>query len=105
MKLGELKNRASEVFSSIIVFCPDFPPAAQTSAVKKFDQLTDVVDRAMEKVRNVDAKQWLRICLREIQESQKSYQDGDHRKGKDLMQRAEQHFKQAFAKKRITARF
>jgi len=41
--LSGLKNTATEVFSSIIVFCPNFPPAAQTNTAKKFDQLTDLL--------------------------------------------------------------
>ncbi len=103
--LAELKSRASEVFSSIIVFCPDFPPAAQTSAPKKFEQLTDIINRLSEKVRSDDGKQWLRICLQEIQQAWKAYEDDDRKKGKDLMQRAEEHFKNAFSKNPPTARF
>ncbi len=105
MILAELKAGAKEVFSSIIVFCPDFPPAVQTSAPKKFEQLTSIIDRVSEKMRSDEARQCLRNCLQEVQQAQKSYEDGDRKKGKDLMQRAEEHFKQAFAKKAKAARF
>jgi len=103
--LAELKVRANEIFSSIIVFCPDFPAAAQTSASRKFEQLAHMLDAVFEKLRSDDAKQWLRICIQETQQAQKAYEDGDRKKGKDLMQRAEEHFKNALSKKQTTARF
>jgi hypothetical protein len=105
LTIAELKGRASEVFSSIIVFCPNFPPAAQTNAAKKFEQLNGIIDRALEMVRCDDARQWLRICLEEIEQSRKHYEEGDRKKGMDLIQRAEQHFKQAFATKGKAVRF
>lgn len=105
MTLAELKGRANEAFSSIILFCPDFPPAAQTSAPKKFEQLISIIDCVSEKVRSDDARQWLRVCLQEVQQARKSYEDGDRNKGKDLMQRAEEHFQRALARKAKAARF
>lgn len=105
MTLSELRNRGNEVFSSIIIFCPDFPPAAQTTTGKKFEQLTAIIDRVLEKVRSDDAKKWLQICLQEAQQSRKHYEEGDRRRGVDLIQRAEEHFKQAFSKEQTAPRF
>jgi hypothetical protein len=105
MTLNELKSRANEVFSSIILFCPDFPPAAQTNTTKKFEQLTGIIDAVLEKVRSDDAKQWLRVCLQEIRQAQRHYEGGDRGGGMDLMQRAEEHFNQAFSKKETAPRF
>ena len=105
MTLAELKARAVEVFSSIIVFCPNFPAAAQTNTEKKFEQLIAILDSVSGKVRGEDAKQWLRICLSEVQQSRKHYDAGGRKKGMDLMQRAQEHFKQAFSQKPKVARF
>jgi hypothetical protein len=105
MKIGELKSTVEEVFSSIVVFCPNFPPMAQTNTAKKFEQLTNLVDAVLERMQTGHAKQWLRICLQEIQQSWKHYEQGDRKQGRYLIQRAEEHFKNAFSKKQTTARF
>lgn len=105
MTLRELKNRANEVFSSIIVFCPDFPPEAQTSTQKKFDQLTKIVGAVLERTRNDDSKQWLRVCLQEIDQSRNHYEAGDRKQGRYVIQHAEEHFKDAISKKQTAPRF
>lgn len=105
MTIAEIKTRANEVFSSIIVFCPDFPAAAQTNTAKKFGQLIDLINEALEKLKSNDARQWTRICLQEVQEAQRHYESGDSKKGRNLTQRAEEHFLFAFSGKRTSACF
>jgi hypothetical protein len=103
--LGILRSRAAEVFSSILLFSPNFPPEAQTSTEKKFDQLIALVEQALERIRRDEAKQFLRICLQEIESSRKHYEDGDDQQGRYQIQRAEQHFRDAFLKKPKNTRF
>jgi hypothetical protein len=105
MKFSELKNGASDRFSSILLFCPNWPPLAQTSTTEKFTQLIGFIDTIVEHTKSNEAKQWLRICLQEVRQSWKSYEDGNLLKGKDLIQQAEEHFENAFSKKPIEARF
>lgn len=103
--LSALKSRVDGVFSSILIFCPNFPAAAQTNVAKKFEQLNGIINAVLEKMRRDDAKQWLRMCLQEVQQSRKHYEDGDRDKGRELIQRAEEHFKNAFNRKVTAARF
>ncbi len=105
MTLGELRGRATELFSSILVFCPNFPPAAHTTTAKKFEELEDVIRAVLERTRSQDGKHWLRVSQQEVQESRKFYEGGDRKKGRQKIQRAEEHFGNAFAKKEIAPRF
>lgn len=104
MTIASLKNRAKEVFNSIIIFCPDFPPAAQTNPAKKFEQLAAIIDALLEKVRAADANQWLRACMREVQQARKHYDHGERKKGMELMQPAEAHFDNAFSRNQTAPR-
>jgi hypothetical protein len=101
----ELKDRAEGVFSCIILWCPDFPPAAKTTAAREFNELIELIHSILEGTRRDDSKQWLRICLDEVRQSRKHYENGNARKGRDLIQRAEEHFRNALAKKQIAPRF
>jgi hypothetical protein len=47
----------------------------------------------------------LGVCLQEIRQSWKYYDDGDIGGGKQMIQRAEEHFDNAFSKKPMQARF
>jgi hypothetical protein len=105
MELAEMRTRVSEIFSAILVFCPDFPPAAETSMTIKFRQLTEFIDAILERTRGEDAKQWLRICLDEVRQSLRYYEQGDQKMGRELIQRAEEHFNNTFSKKAIGPRF
>jgi hypothetical protein len=81
MKLSELTSGANEIFSSITVFCPEFPPEAQTSVTKKFNQLLNILEALSAKLTQDDSKQWLRICWHEVHESQKYYDAGQRMEG------------------------
>jgi len=105
MTLSELITRANEVFSSIILFCPDFPDAAQTNTAKKFGQLTNLIETVIQKINNEDATKFLRISLQEIQKSRRLYEEGRTDKGRDLIQKAEEHFKSAVTKRSSVPRF
>lgn len=105
MKLNQLKQKANDIFSFIVVSCPNFPPETKTTTAREFDELTELVQSVMEGIRSDDAKQWLRICLQEVAQSRKHYEDGDRKQGRYVIQRAAEHFKQAFAKKVVAARF
>jgi hypothetical protein len=105
MELAGMRTRVSEIFSAILVFCPDFPPAAETSMAIKFRQLTEFIDAILERTRGEDAKQLLRICLDEIRQSLRYYEQGDQEMGRELIQRAEAHFNNMFSKKTIGHRF
>ena|SRR5580700_2196993 len=105
MAFSELKSRASDRFSYILVFCPNFPPATGTTTKTAFEKLIGFLDAIMEQTKSEEAKQWLRVCLQEVRQSWKSYEDGNLSEGRKLIQRAKQHFKNAFSKKPIAPRF
>jgi hypothetical protein len=105
MTLAQLKSTASDTFSFIIGYCPNFPPSTKTNTSREFEELTGMLDAILEKTRSNVARQWLRICLQEVHESWKHYENQDRKKGIDLLQRAEEHFKDAFANRSPAARF
>jgi hypothetical protein len=105
MKIEELRTRITEVFSSISIFCPNFPAAAQTNTERKFGQLTEMVNTLLERAKDDAPKQWLRVSLQEIGESLQRYQEGNSQDGRKILERAEQHFKHAFSRKPTSPRF
>ena len=105
MAFNELKSEAGDRFSYILVFCPNFPPATGTTTKKAFEKLIDLIDAITEQTKSEDSKQWLRVCLQEVRQSWKNYDDGNQTEGRKLIQRAEEYFKSALSKKPIEARF
>ena len=103
--LAELKRKASDIFSFILLSCPDFPEETKTTIAREFDELTELILAAADAVSSEGAKQWLKISLQEVQQSRRQYEVNDQKLGMDLIQRAEEHFKNAFSKKASTARF
>jgi hypothetical protein len=105
VSLNELTARAKEVFSSIILFCPNFPAAAKTNSAKKFDQLIEFVNAVFKKTSDEDAKKWIRLSLKEILEARAFYEQGATKEGCHLMQTAEEHFTNGIARKSRKPRF
>lgn len=105
MTLGEIKSETRDLFSYILIGCPDFPSGTGSTTEKEFVKLIDFIDSLMERTKNEDAKQWLRVCLQEVRQSWKHYNSGNLKGGREIIQQAEEHFKNAFSKKPIEARF
>jgi hypothetical protein len=105
MTLSELKSRAKDRFSYILIGCPNFPPATGTTTKSAFEKQIGFIEAILERTKGDEAKQWLRICLQEVRQSWKYYEDGKLHKGAEMIQQAEEHFNNAFSKKPIEARF
>jgi hypothetical protein len=103
---SELKSEARDMFSFILISCPNWHPSLkQISTTKVFNDIIDLINAISEQTKGDDARQWLRVCLQEVRQSWKSYEDGNLKEGRKLIQRAEEHFKNAFSKKPVEARF
>ena len=105
MNFSELKQNASDRFSYILVFCPNFPPYTRTTTKTAFEKLVALIDSVMGQLKNEESKQWLRVCLQEVRESWKNYDDGKLTEARKLIQRAQAHFDNAFSKKPMEPRF
>ena len=105
MTYGELKRRASDRFSYILLGCPNFPSGTGTTTQSAFEKQVGFIESIIEKTKSEEAKQWLRVCLQEVRQSWKAYEAGSLPKGKRLIQVAEAHFNNAFTKKPIEPRF
>jgi hypothetical protein len=105
MTPSEIKAKAKDIFSFILVFCPEFPTGTNTNIAREFDQLTELVGAALQKLKSEDAKQWLKICIQELRNSRTHYEKGDRKMGMDMIQRAQEHFENAFSRTPSTARF
>ena len=105
LTLSEIKSRARDRFSYILIFCPNFPPATRTTTRSAFEKQIGFIEAILEQTKSEESKQWLRVCLQEVRESWKTYEAGNISGGRKLIQRAEEHFKNAFSKKPIQARF
>ena len=104
--LSELKSDANDKFSFILIYCPNWPSyLKQISTAKVFNDMIDLINAISEQTKGDDAKQWLRVCLQEVRQSWKYYEHGELHEGADMIQQAEEHFKNAFSKKPIEARF
>ena len=78
MPLGELKRRAKDRFSYILLGCPNWGPLLKNVTIasafgKQIEMLSAILDRTKED----DAKQWLRLCINETRESRRAYETGD----------------------------
>jgi len=67
--------------------------------------MIDLINAISDQIKSDEAKQWLKICLQEVRESWKQYEDGNLTQGRKLIQRARDHFNNAFSKKPIEPRF
>jgi hypothetical protein len=102
MSLSQLKQRASDRFSYILLGCPNFPPATGTTTTTAFEKLISFIDILIERTKSEESKQLLRICLQEINKSWRSYNDGNIAEGRKLIQQAEKYFDSAFSDKQTT---
>ena len=105
MTYGELKSRARDRFSYILLGCPNFPPSTGTTTWSAFEKQVGFIDSMIEQTESEEGKQWLRVCLQEVRQSWKAYEVGDLSKGRKLIQLAKEHFDNAFVKKPIAPRF
>ena len=105
LTLTELKSEARDRFSYILVFCPNFPSGTKATTKTSFEKLIELIDAIVEQTKGEEAKQWLTVCLQEVRESWKYYDDGNIKDGRKTIQRAEEHFQNAFARKTTEARF
>jgi len=105
MSAAELRSRTRDIFSYILLSCPNFPECNKTSIDKEFGELTEGVIQIMESVRSEEAKQWLRLCLSEIRKAKEHYTSGDRSAGMGVLQLAEEHFDNAFSRKSTAPRF
>jgi hypothetical protein len=107
MKFGQLKQKASDGFSFILVFGPNNWPSILKgmNTAKAFEQLISLIDSVMQQLKNEESRQWLRICLQETRQSWKNYDEGKLTEGRKLIQRAKGYFDNALSKKPIEARF
>ena len=105
MTLSEIKSEARDLFSYILLGCPNFPAGTGSTTTKEFEKLLSLVDAIMERTKRDQGKQLLRICFQEIRQSWKYYEDGKLHEGKHMIQQAEEHFISAVSKKPIEARF
>lgn len=105
MTMSKLRNEAIEAFGFILVFCPHFPKNIKTTVAAEFDGLVAIVDAVMENSTRDEDKQWLRICRQEVQEARNYYEAANRDKGMEVIQRAQEHFKNAFSKKNTAPRF
>ena len=103
--LGEIKGEARDLFSYILLGCPDFPATTGSTTAKEFEILISLVEATVERTKHDQGKQCLRICLQEIRQSQKNYEGGRLHEGAHAIQEAREHFNNAFSKKPIAARF
>lgn len=103
--VSEIKSEARDLFSYILIGCPNFPMGTGSTTAKEFAKLIDYIDAIRERTKSEDAKQWLRICLQEVRLSWKHYDDNNLKGGREMIQQAEEHFKNALSKKPIEARF
>jgi hypothetical protein len=103
--LSLVRREAKDRFSYIFVFCPNFPPLTGATTATAFEKLIGLLDVLIQNAKGDDAKQWLRVCLQEIRESRKHYDDGKQSEGRKLIMRAETHFQNAFSKIPIAPRF
>src|SRR5579871_5343525 len=105
MSLNQLKQIASDMFSYILLGCPNFPKGTRTTTKTAFEELIGLIDAIIQRTKSEEARQWLGICLQEIQKSYESYEDGNISDGKKLIQQAEEHFNNGVSKKPIESRF
>jgi len=103
---SEIKSEARDMFSFILISCPDWHPLLkEMTTAKVFNDMIDLLMALLERTKTDEAKQWLRICLQEVRQSGKHYEEGDLKGGRKVIQQAEEHFENAFSKKPIVARF
>src|SRR5690348_16317770 len=105
MTIAELKTRASEIFSSITLFCPDWPAFAQTNTEKKFGELEEILNSILDRLKDEEQKKWLRLCMQEAQQARNCYEEGDTDNGKRIIQVAKGHFRNVVSKKSTSPRF
>jgi hypothetical protein len=81
-------------FSFVLVGAPDFPPELKTNTARAFADLRNDLT-TLAAFFEGQAGTWVSIALNEIDASERAYERGDLREGKDLIQRAEVHVRNA----------
>jgi hypothetical protein len=105
MTTQELRSKIKDVFSFILLGCPDFPPSTKTSIKREFDELKLLIESILQKTDKEERRQWIINSLNEIAISQAHYEKGNKKAGMYHIQRGEEYFDNYCFNKQLTARF
>lgn len=99
-------DRALLDFNHILLCAPNgFPPEEGTDLQKEFARLLDRLRDILRRVRYPQARQWIQLSIGETEEALVAYVSGDDKKGSDLIQSAEEHFKAYLEGKKASPTF
>ena len=87
-------DRALLGFNHILLCAPnEFPVEEQTDLQAEFRKLLDYLRDILSRVRYLPSRQSIQLSITETEEALVAYLAGDDKKGSDLIQAAEEHFK------------
>ena len=105
MTLNRIKAETRDLFSYILLGCPNFPKGTGSTTEKEFETLLMSISAIMERTKDENSRQWLRVCHKAAEQSWRHYEAGNLKTGRETIQQAEEYFDNAMSRKPIEARF
>ena len=91
--LKDLTNAASDHFSYLIVYAPDFPREDQTNTDRESERLLAMLREIEERSAETPKKQWLRLSINEAEDAREKFRVNEPVPANRLLHSAEEHFK------------
>ena len=84
---------------------PNFPEERQMNTATALHELMEAMSRGQERLKSRDQRRWIRIAIKEVEQAANAYLNGDADQGRESLNSAEQHFRNALDGKRLRATF
>ncbi len=81
-QLGALYQEASDFFTYVKLYAPEFPPRDDLTCQKAVSRLYEYVVAIDDLEQNSSAKNWLRVCREVLKSADKLFEDGQHSQGR-----------------------
>jgi hypothetical protein len=103
--LRDLSAAASDQFSYLIVYAPNFPADDQTTADLECERLLGMLREVAGRAASTPKKQWLELAIIEVEQARMALRANQASAANDLFHSAEDHFKAYLSGKQAKATF
>jgi hypothetical protein len=103
--IKDLSAAATDQFSYLIVYAPEFPPDDQTTSDRECDRLLGMLREIEGRAASTPKKQWLTLAITEVEQACTALRADQASAANDLFHSAEEHFKAYLTGKRAQATF
>lgn len=104
-ELKALYQEASDFFTYVKLYAPDFPNRDEMTCEKAITKLFEYLGAIDDSESNSKAKQWLRISGEELKRADRAFGNGEHSQGRRTLGSARDYLNNAAQRKSVRTTF